>query len=126
MILNISLFDIFTFALSATSNFLCKNAKLCNLSLTCFYLEPSRSSNPVLSPHSNEAAPICNSYRDKMQSKISKKLVNILASQLPLIFFYMKYYLSLVWCLYSLIQIVKIHCSFKFLNNWFSWCFSTL
>ncbi|TMW92563.1 hypothetical protein EJD97_012859 [Solanum chilense] len=41
---------------------------------------PNKLSNPVLSPHSNEAAPMCNSYRDKMQSKISKKLSKSIAA----------------------------------------------
>ncbi|XP_049407187.1 uncharacterized protein LOC125870728 isoform X2 [Solanum stenotomum] len=41
---------------------------------------PNKLSNPVLSPHSNEASPMCNSFRDKMQSKISKKLSKSIAA----------------------------------------------
>ncbi|KAH0632494.1 hypothetical protein KY290_038226 [Solanum tuberosum] len=41
---------------------------------------PNKLSNPVLSPHSNEAPPMCNSFRDKMQSKISKKLSKSIAA----------------------------------------------
>ncbi|KAK4730869.1 hypothetical protein R3W88_023857 [Solanum pinnatisectum] len=41
---------------------------------------PNRLSNQVLSPHSNEASPMCNSFRDKMQSKISKKLSKSIAA----------------------------------------------
>ncbi|XP_059290496.1 uncharacterized protein LOC132044038 isoform X3 [Lycium ferocissimum] len=41
---------------------------------------PNRLSNPVLSPHSNGAATMCNSFRDKMQSKISKKLSKSIAA----------------------------------------------
>ncbi|KAJ8532792.1 hypothetical protein K7X08_015681 [Anisodus acutangulus] len=41
---------------------------------------PNRLSNPVLSPHSNGAATMCNSFRNKMQGKISKKLSKSIAA----------------------------------------------